>query len=182
MYGQLTPTLAWCRRCRVGTPNRRVPAPPCPGRNHRVMAQRVSVLLVDDLDGGTADGTVAFALDGRRYEIDLSTDNERLLRAALEPFIAGARRASRGQAAGAARGGRQRPAVADGSATEAPEDGLPAEAREPEQPAEQPADREEPAAPNAVPQATFSSSATQPATRRGTATRQGSVEIFTHRA
>src|SRR6266545_3099965 len=59
------------------------------------MAQRVTLLLVDDLDGGAAQLTVAFALDGQRYEIDLSTANDRLLRAALEPFVAAARRTAR---------------------------------------------------------------------------------------
>ena len=39
------------------------------------MAQKVQVLLVDDLDGGEADETVAFSLDGVAYEIDLSTNN-----------------------------------------------------------------------------------------------------------
>ena len=36
------------------------------------MAQKVQVLLVDDVDGGTADETVTFALDGVSYEIDLT--------------------------------------------------------------------------------------------------------------
>ncbi len=39
------------------------------------MAQKVQVLLVDDLDGGEADETVTFALDGKTYEIDLTTAN-----------------------------------------------------------------------------------------------------------
>ncbi|MBN9328662.1 MAG: Lsr2 family protein, partial [Cellulomonas sp.] len=37
------------------------------------MAQKVQVILVDDLDGGTADETVTFGLDGVSYEIDLTT-------------------------------------------------------------------------------------------------------------
>ena len=32
------------------------------------MAQKVQVLLVDDIDGGTADETVSFSLDGVAYE------------------------------------------------------------------------------------------------------------------
>ena len=36
------------------------------------MAQKVQVLLVDDIDGGTADETVTFGLDGVTYEIDLT--------------------------------------------------------------------------------------------------------------
>jgi hypothetical protein len=44
------------------------------------MAQKVQVLLVDDIDGGSADETVQFGLDGASYEIDLSSDNARKLR------------------------------------------------------------------------------------------------------
>jgi hypothetical protein len=58
------------------------------------VAQRVQVLLEDDLDGGEADETVHFALDGRSYEIDLKGKNADKLRAALEPFIDRARRQS----------------------------------------------------------------------------------------
>jgi hypothetical protein len=36
------------------------------------MAQRVQTLLIDDLDGGEAAGTVRFGLDGAEYEIDLA--------------------------------------------------------------------------------------------------------------
>ena len=39
------------------------------------MAQRVQIILEDDLDGGDATETVTFGLDGVTYEIDL---NERL--------------------------------------------------------------------------------------------------------
>jgi hypothetical protein len=59
------------------------------------MAQRVKVLLFDDLDGSEADQTVAFALDGQDYQIDLSTKNVQLLRDALAPFVASARKAGR---------------------------------------------------------------------------------------
>ena len=38
------------------------------------MAQKVQVLLVDDLDGGEASETVSFSLDGTAYEIDLSSE------------------------------------------------------------------------------------------------------------
>ncbi|CAM5330907.1 hypothetical protein SCALM49S_01917 [Streptomyces californicus] len=50
------------------------------------MAQKVQVLLVDDLDGVEADETVTFALDGKTYEIDLTTANARKLRGLLEPY------------------------------------------------------------------------------------------------
>ena len=33
------------------------------------MAQKVQIILEDDLDGGEADETVSFALDGTSYEI-----------------------------------------------------------------------------------------------------------------
>src|SRR3954451_16982686 len=56
------------------------------------MAQRVQIILEDDYDGGEADETVAFGLDGSDYEIDLSADNAGKLRDALAPWIANARR------------------------------------------------------------------------------------------
>ena len=56
------------------------------------MAQKVQVLLVDDLDGGEADETVTFALDGKTYEIDLTTANADKLRGLLEPYVKGGRR------------------------------------------------------------------------------------------
>lgn len=56
------------------------------------MAQRVEVTLVDDLDGGTADETVSFSLDGNQYEIDLSATNATRLREGLEEFVTFGRR------------------------------------------------------------------------------------------
>jgi hypothetical protein len=58
---------------------------------HKTMAQRVQVVLTDDLDGREAAETVSFALDGTSYEIDLSAKNATKLRTALEPFVAAAR-------------------------------------------------------------------------------------------
>ena len=60
------------------------------------MAQKITVILVDDLDGGPADETVRFALDGAAYEIDLSTKHAKALRRKLEPFISHARKAGQG--------------------------------------------------------------------------------------
>ena len=57
------------------------------------MAQSVQIILEDDLEGGPADETVQFGLDGRQYEIDLSTANAEKLREALRPFAASGRRA-----------------------------------------------------------------------------------------
>jgi hypothetical protein len=58
------------------------------------MAQRVTVQLVDDLDGTAADdiSTVSFALDGVSYEIDLTEANAEKLRSGLEDFVNAARR------------------------------------------------------------------------------------------
>jgi hypothetical protein len=56
------------------------------------VAQKVQVLLVDDLDGGEADETVTFALDGKTYEIDLTTANADKLRGLLEPYAKNGRR------------------------------------------------------------------------------------------
>jgi hypothetical protein len=56
------------------------------------MATQIQKLLIDDLDGGTADETITFAIDGNGYEIDLSGDNAKRLREALTPFVSSARR------------------------------------------------------------------------------------------
>lgn len=56
------------------------------------MAQKVKIILEDDLDGGPAEETVRFGLDGGQYEIDLSSANAARLRDALRPFAAKARR------------------------------------------------------------------------------------------
>jgi nucleoid-associated protein Lsr2 len=69
------------------------------------MAQRIHVLLVDDLDGGEAAGTVRFGLDGTDYEIDLSAAHSGELRQALGLYVAHARRAG-GTGKSAARGRR----------------------------------------------------------------------------
>ena len=60
------------------------------------MARKVEVTLIDDLDGGDADETVNFSLDGSAYAIDLSSQNAAKLRDALAIYIANGRRASRG--------------------------------------------------------------------------------------
>ncbi|MFD5257840.1 Lsr2 family protein [Streptomyces bobili] len=73
------------------------------------MAQKVQVLLVDDLDGGEADETVTFALDGKTYEIDLTTANADKLRSLLDPYVKGGRRTG-----GRATGGRGKARAAVG--------------------------------------------------------------------
>jgi hypothetical protein len=59
------------------------------------MAQRVVVTISDDLDGGAAAETVAFGLDGKSYEIDLSSTNADKLRTGLLPYVEAGRRRSR---------------------------------------------------------------------------------------
>jgi hypothetical protein len=56
------------------------------------MAQKVQVLLVDDIDGGTADESVTFALDGISYEIDLSNAHATELRESFAQWIGHARK------------------------------------------------------------------------------------------
>lgn len=56
------------------------------------MAKQTTVTLIDDLDGSPADELVEFAVDGKSYEIDLSSANSTKLRDALAPFVSVARR------------------------------------------------------------------------------------------
>jgi len=69
------------------------------------MAQRVNVILVDDLDGSDAVETVSFALDGVDYEIDLSEQHAGDLRNALSLYVGHARRT----------GGRRKSSSSSGS-------------------------------------------------------------------
>jgi hypothetical protein len=78
------------------------------------VAQRTEIVFTDDLDGGPADETVRFGIDGTQYEIDLSKAHAGELRTALEPFVASARRAT------AAGGGGTRRAAARPAARRGP--------------------------------------------------------------
>ncbi len=60
------------------------------------MARTTIVQLTDDIDGSAAAETIRFAVDGRTYEIDLSTEHAESLRDSLAQFVAAARRAGRG--------------------------------------------------------------------------------------
>jgi hypothetical protein len=60
------------------------------------MAQKITVALEDDIDGGPEHETVRFGLGGADYEIDLSKKNAAAFRRQLAPFIDNARRAGRG--------------------------------------------------------------------------------------
>ena len=60
------------------------------------MAQKVTVALEDDLDGGPAAEAVRFGFAGADYEIDLSAKNAKDFRKQITPFIEHARKAGRG--------------------------------------------------------------------------------------
>lgn len=69
------------------------------------MAQKVQVLLVDDLDGSEADETVTFGMDGVTYEIDLKAATATKLRKALAPYVEAGRRTGGRAARGKAKSG-----------------------------------------------------------------------------
>ena len=86
------------------------------------MAQKVQVILVDDLDGGDAVETVSFALDGVSYEIDLNEENAARMRDELAAWVGHARRtggrsSSRSGAGRGARRSSSKPAAASGTDT-----------------------------------------------------------------
>lgn len=56
------------------------------------MARKTVIELVDDLNGGPADQTVTFALDGITYEIDLSEENAAKIREEIGVWAGRARR------------------------------------------------------------------------------------------
>ncbi|MFJ9315428.1 Lsr2 family protein [Pimelobacter simplex] len=64
------------------------------------MAQKVNIILVDDIDGSDASQTVAFGLDGSNYEIDLNDKNANALREALAAYVGHARKVGRGAGGG----------------------------------------------------------------------------------
>jgi hypothetical protein len=67
------------------------------------VAERVTIELVDDLDGSVADETVHFTWEGKPLVIDLNKKNVDKLRKAIEPFAAAARPDGTGQARAARR-------------------------------------------------------------------------------
>jgi hypothetical protein len=74
------------------------------------MAQKVTVVLEDDLTGGPAKHTVRFAVDGTEYEIDLNAKNAAAFSEQFAPYLQHARRAGRAQSRrpGRATANRQR--------------------------------------------------------------------------
>ncbi|MBN9795576.1 Lsr2 family protein [Pseudonocardia sp. TMWB2A] len=77
------------------------------------MARIETLQLIDDLDGASADETVAFAVDGEQFEIDLNATNAATFRDKLAPFVSAARTAGGGRRA------RRRDATAATASTEA---------------------------------------------------------------
>jgi hypothetical protein len=61
----------------------------------------VQTLLIDDIDGSAAEGTVRFGLDGTEYQIDLNAGHAQQLREAPAAYTRAGRRVS---------GGSRRPA------------------------------------------------------------------------
>jgi hypothetical protein len=82
------------------------------------MAQKVQVVLLDDIDGGDAAETVTFGLDGVTYEIDLNEANAAKLRDSLALWVGNARRVTgrSGQRAAARSAGGRRSAGGDDTA------------------------------------------------------------------
>jgi hypothetical protein len=73
------------------------------------VAQKITTLFIDDIDGGAAEGTVRFALDGTEYEIDLNAKHSEELRSALGKYVSHARKvggATRRAGRAAGRAGR----------------------------------------------------------------------------
>jgi hypothetical protein len=60
------------------------------------MAQKIQVLLTDDIDGSEASETLTYGLDGKTYEIDLNKKNADKLRNSLGSFISHSRRVTGG--------------------------------------------------------------------------------------
>src|SRR5215831_10408021 len=73
--------------------NRQITRTRLPGRAD--MTKKIHVHLIDDLDASEASETVRFEVDGRNYEIDLSSRNAQKFRAEIAPYITHARRPAR---------------------------------------------------------------------------------------
>lgn len=57
------------------------------------MAKKQITQLIDDLDGSILESgtTIHFSIEGRAYEIDVSAENAKKIRAAFEPYVSAAR-------------------------------------------------------------------------------------------
>lgn len=58
------------------------------------VARKIETVILDDLDGSTADTTIRFGLDGAEFEIDLNTAHANELRKATERYIEAGRKVS----------------------------------------------------------------------------------------
>src|SRR5689334_24560653 len=76
------------------------------------MAQKVHIVLEDDIDGSEATQTISFALDGTSYEIDLNDKNAAALRDALATYVGHGRRVT-----GSRRGARRTPSTSASGAS-----------------------------------------------------------------
>jgi hypothetical protein len=83
------------------------------------MAQKIQTLFIDDIDGGEAEGTVRFGLDGADYEIDLSAARDAELRNVLGKYVSHARKVTARGAQPAGRGAGRRPSSVDTTAVRA---------------------------------------------------------------
>jgi len=83
------------------------------------MAQKVNVVLVDDLDDSEATETVAFSLDGQAYEIDLNEKNAAELRDVMAKYVGAARKAGK-QSSGSGAGQRRSGGRSSGSGSRTP--------------------------------------------------------------
>jgi len=72
------------------------------------MAQKIHIVLEDDLDGSEATETVSFGLDGTSYEIDLNDEHAEELRGALATYVGHARKVSGTRRGGGGGGGGRR--------------------------------------------------------------------------
>jgi hypothetical protein len=80
------------------------------------MAQQIQTLFIDDIDGGEADGTVRFSLDGTEYEIDLNAKHTEELRSTLKSYIEHSRKVGgSGRRATTGRSGRRASTVETGA-------------------------------------------------------------------
>jgi hypothetical protein len=88
-----------------------LPANPDTNLWSTTMAQKIQTLFIDDIDGGEAEGTVKFALDGTEYEIDLSARHSEELRSALNRYTSHARKVGGTARRSSTRAGRKPSAV-----------------------------------------------------------------------
>jgi hypothetical protein len=77
------------------------------------MAQRVEVILIDDIDGSSAVETITFGLDGVSYEIDLSEEHAKRLRDDFAQWTGHARRTQGGRRTTTRRAGTRRSNVSE---------------------------------------------------------------------